>query len=419
MNWIVRGDTEGYYNLTADYSAQLQPFGDPVSIEATTESPLHVWGGSAVTMTVDADATATANYPYNIRVGLTNVSDVPVYNPAVTLYQEGGINYIFQPKQQGTYSAAVIEPGQTFYTPYYVLIPQVTGYLDLSHAFVQQTGGNVSLKSTIVDHPTVDPPETAPTLTTTGAPHAVDLTWQTVPGATSYQIFSTPAQLTPFGTTPSAVVPAIPGSGHAELVRHGCRSIGTSVVCCEFRHQRGGDHGAPVDRGPGNGRLSPACDGAVHLEQWMQWPGCHRHGVDHRLALRHSPERSPSDRLELHRGLPAGRAGSDHRRRRVADGVLRREQQGHPSSGGAGLGPGIGLLRHWNGNHCHTRGLPEDHEYGHDRRRGQSHHRGPRVRLRNGGSVRSWIPDKWKYQLPAGGGHEQGLDRRGLQRRPA
>ena len=157
VSWIVRGDSEGYYNLTADYSGQLEPFGDPVSIEATTATPLHVWGGSAVTMTVDADATATADYPYNIRVGLTNVSDIPVYNPSVTLYQQGGINYIFQPQQQGTYSAAVIEPGETFYTPYYVLIPQVTGTLDLSRAFVQQTGGNVSLQSTIVSHPTVDP----------------------------------------------------------------------------------------------------------------------------------------------------------------------------------------------------------------------------------------------------------------------
>ena len=50
-----------------------------------TATPLKVWGGSALTMTVDADDSATADYPYNMRVGLTNVSDIPIYNPSVTL----------------------------------------------------------------------------------------------------------------------------------------------------------------------------------------------------------------------------------------------------------------------------------------------------------------------------------------------
>jgi hypothetical protein len=218
ISWIVRGDTEGFYNMTADYSGQLQPFGDPVSIEATTATPLHVWGGSAVTMTVDADASASIDYPYNLRVGLTNVSDIPVYNPSVSLYQASGTNYIFQPQQQETYSEAVLQPGETFYTPYYVLIPQVQGNLDLSRAFVQQTGGNVSLASTIVSHPTIDPPATAPTLTTSGAYKSVALTWQTVPGATSYQIFTTPTPETFFGDAPAAVVAAQPGATQRWMV---------------------------------------------------------------------------------------------------------------------------------------------------------------------------------------------------------
>ena len=201
-NWIVRGDTEGSYNLTADYSGVLQPFGDPVSIEATTATPLKVWGGSALTMTVDADATATADYPYEVRVGLTNVSDIPIYNPTIALAQAGGVGYIFQPLQQLSYSTDVILPGQTFYTPYYILIPQVSGTLDLSNSFVKQTGGNVDIASTIVTHPAIDPPGVAPTLTATPVLDGVGLTWDRVPGATSYQIYSTPTALTPFTTTP-------------------------------------------------------------------------------------------------------------------------------------------------------------------------------------------------------------------------
>ena len=94
-------------------------------------------------MTVDADETAQANYPYNVRVGLTNVSDIPIYNPTVALLNQGKVGYIYQPNQQLSYGTDVVQPGQTFWTPYYVLVPQVTGTLNLAQSFVKQTGGNV------------------------------------------------------------------------------------------------------------------------------------------------------------------------------------------------------------------------------------------------------------------------------------
>ena len=208
INWILRGDTEGSYSITADYSGLLQPFGAAVSIEAEAATPLKVWGASALTMTIDADATATADYPYEVRVGLTNVSDIPIYNPIIALSQSGGTGYIFQPQQQLSYSTDVILPGQSFYTPYYILIPQVSGTLDLSRAFVQQTGGNVDIASTVVTHPDIDPAATAPTATATPLIHAVGLQWQPVTGATSYRIFSTPTALTPFATSPIEEVPS-------------------------------------------------------------------------------------------------------------------------------------------------------------------------------------------------------------------
>ena len=208
VDWIVRGDTEGTYDLTATYAGLLQPFGTPVALEAITKTPLKVWGASAVTMTVDADATVTADYPYNVRVGLTNVSDIPVYNAAVALTSKGGVGYIFQPRQQLDYSTPVIEPGQTFYTPYYVLVPQVTGSLDLAKSFVKQTGGNVSLASTIVTHTTVDPPDKAPSLNATPLLDGIGLSWAPVSGATEYDIYSTPTPETPFGTTPVGEVGA-------------------------------------------------------------------------------------------------------------------------------------------------------------------------------------------------------------------
>ena len=54
----------------------------------------------------------------------------------------------------------------------------------------------------------IHPPATAPTLTTTPLYDGVGLTWQPVPGATSYDIYSTPTPETSFGSSPIGQAPA-------------------------------------------------------------------------------------------------------------------------------------------------------------------------------------------------------------------
>ena len=53
--WVLRGDTEGFYDLTASYAGTLEPFGETVTVHAATDKQLHVWGGSALQLTVDTD----------------------------------------------------------------------------------------------------------------------------------------------------------------------------------------------------------------------------------------------------------------------------------------------------------------------------------------------------------------------------
>ncbi len=205
VNWTVRGDVAGDYSLTANYSAALEPFGDPVALTGTSAKPLKVWGASALQMTFDSDATATAGNPYLVRVGLKNVSDVPVYNASVSLSRASDAKWIYQPNQQLTYNAATIMPGETFWTPEYVLVPQVTGALDLGGSFVTQLGGDAGSATEFTTHPAVSNP---PSLTALAEKDAVGLKWDPVAGASSYQIFSTPTPLTPFGSTPIATVNA-------------------------------------------------------------------------------------------------------------------------------------------------------------------------------------------------------------------
>src|SRR5258705_404684 len=52
VDWVVRGDVAGEYQLSASYAAALPPFDQPVQLTAHTLNPLKVWGGNALEMFV-------------------------------------------------------------------------------------------------------------------------------------------------------------------------------------------------------------------------------------------------------------------------------------------------------------------------------------------------------------------------------
>ena len=215
-DWVLRGDAEGFYAVSATYNGTLDPIGVPISFQISTQpAAIHVWGGSALQMTVDADDQANYGDPYLVRVGLTNVADIPVYNAGVELLTQGRSGYIYQPDQQLEYSTAEIDPGQTFWTDYYRLIPegQSENPLNLSQSFVQQTGGNVDVASTIESHPAT-PPDELPAFNANPEADGIHLSWDppSVSGITGYEVFYTPTRDTPFGSTPVATVPATTNS---------------------------------------------------------------------------------------------------------------------------------------------------------------------------------------------------------------
>ena len=86
VNWIVRGDTPGFYNLSADYTGTLDPIGQQITIRAALQTPLHVWGADGLTLTVQADSNGFApGQPYHVRLAITNTADVPFYNLGLSI----------------------------------------------------------------------------------------------------------------------------------------------------------------------------------------------------------------------------------------------------------------------------------------------------------------------------------------------
>ena len=211
--WIVRGDAEGDWNLSATYAGVLQPSGIPVQLSASVAKPLHVWGGSALKMIVDTDSTAVAGSPYRVRVGLRNVSDVPVFNPSVELLKNGKLNYIYQPRERLEQGTGVIQPGDTFWGDY-TLVPAIAGNLRQDLSFVKKTAGNVDLAYEIVPHASTR----APTIDAYRYPTRDILDFPEISGATDYRVYATPDLFTDFTDT---ALPASPvggaASGHVRL----------------------------------------------------------------------------------------------------------------------------------------------------------------------------------------------------------
>ncbi len=206
VNWIVRGDNSGLYYLSADYDGTLDPFGTPVHLQATLQQPLHVWGADGLSLSVEADSGAlVAGQPYHVRLAITNVADVPFYNVGLSVDSTPPAQTIWQPDQGFSSQIGELAPGQTLYSPGYILVPDAAsaGDLDPSESFASFAGQQLDASSTI--QPT--PPPTLYSLTSEGdVVGDVHLHWASVPGASGYEVFSTPNLNTPFQSSPDDVL---------------------------------------------------------------------------------------------------------------------------------------------------------------------------------------------------------------------
>lgn len=149
--WTLRGDTEGEYNLAATYTGVLEPVGAPVRLEASTERPLKVWGGSALKMEVVADPSAEEMHPFRLTVKLRNQtpegSGITVYNPAFEVF--AGTNYLLAPDVEYKMAAASLKPGEVLEHDF-IVYSRLSGEIgvnddDLRKSFVVSTGGTVEV----------------------------------------------------------------------------------------------------------------------------------------------------------------------------------------------------------------------------------------------------------------------------------
>jgi PKD repeat protein len=217
--WVLRGDEEGEYPISVTYAGMLDPFDRIVKVEATSD-PIKVWGASALQLIVDVDEEAQDRFPYTVFVKLENVSDVPVHNPAVELLEEGRVGYIEQPRQQRIFQVRELAPGDTHNAGPFILVPEVTGTVDLARSFIKKTAGDVDLGGTIVTHEREPAFSDTPEISSHARKNAVVFDIEPVEGAEGYEVYATPDRETDFPDTPLSVtspkpnklkVPVTPG----------------------------------------------------------------------------------------------------------------------------------------------------------------------------------------------------------------
>jgi PKD domain/Repeat of unknown function (DUF5648)/Carboxypeptidase regulatory-like domain len=165
--WYVRGDAEGDYDLSATYSATVDPLGRSILLESRTERPLKVWAGSALLMTVTVDPDAERWGPYRVSVTFTNTTSgqdaATVNNLTYELLERApdappeDAEYFFGPGINRKQTVAELASGKSV-TSDFVVYPgigneEVTSLANiLGRSFIARTGGTVDIPTRLVQH---------------------------------------------------------------------------------------------------------------------------------------------------------------------------------------------------------------------------------------------------------------------------
>jgi putative cell wall-binding protein/fibronectin type 3 domain-containing protein len=217
FRWVVRGDRQGDWPISASYLGQLEPLGDVVDLRTTTAT-LKVWGHSALGLTVRVPDQVYEGHEFPVVVELRNVTDSDVdnatdlYNVEFRFRANAGDNWSMSPTggrddPRVPVRRNVLAPGQAIVRTYY-LIPEFTGRFREDLSFINRTvgGERVTGQDRVIrlDVPPEDTPDERPNLTGRRYRDRTELTWDSVLGATEYALYATTSPAEGFQGQPIA-----------------------------------------------------------------------------------------------------------------------------------------------------------------------------------------------------------------------
>ncbi len=90
-------------------------FEDEIKQIFRNDEPFRVWTEDAILMHIITQDRAEKGYPYNLKLGIENISEISLYNPTFELLEDTKANYIYAPNRELVKSAAELKPGETFW----------------------------------------------------------------------------------------------------------------------------------------------------------------------------------------------------------------------------------------------------------------------------------------------------------------
>ena len=201
VNWIVRGDRSGHYDLEARASGVLDPIGETVDVVGVADEPLRVWGADALELLVEADRRVWTRNPMGLRLGFRNVADIDVYNTQITLL-EGTENAIYQPRQPRVARLGTVPAGEEVWAPSATLVPAVTGDIVTDDSYVSEVAGEEIPDAEITTVEPMRPPSATAGIEAFPRREHVVLRWDAVDGAEAYEVFRTEDLETQFPDDP-------------------------------------------------------------------------------------------------------------------------------------------------------------------------------------------------------------------------
>ena len=101
VHWYVRGDTAGSYQIEANLKGMVMPFEEEINDTFKAQNALQVWAGDALHLDFEVPGAAYYGEDYPIKITLTNVSDITLYNVShyvtgieqsrMTYYSDGSV----------------------------------------------------------------------------------------------------------------------------------------------------------------------------------------------------------------------------------------------------------------------------------------------------------------------------------------
>ncbi|MCM1133185.1 MAG: fibronectin type III domain-containing protein [Ruminococcus flavefaciens] len=109
IDWIIRGDKEGTYNLSASYHGILDRFNEEINEVFETDEPITVYGESAVSVDVNIPDRLYENR-FVYEVAMTNNSPIDIYCPSTNVGE--AVSNAFEKEHPVIYQKRLMKDGK-------------------------------------------------------------------------------------------------------------------------------------------------------------------------------------------------------------------------------------------------------------------------------------------------------------------